>query len=268
MKIVKVLYKYISALGATMRWHLQYVCYSVFYKKGKPISLIRPDSLGTRVILVPHADDEFIGCSQILSNRNEERVCAYFHMYGNNLEESNMRVRDEEIIRYVTSVGASIVDAREEGVLTRIVSNADSVFLPCPLDWHWQHKEVFNTLVSILDRIPESVSFYYYYITVPFPASYNLVGIPMTRKNQKEKWNAFRRFYKSQSFMPVLRFMYNERLDSRGNTCYAAEVYLKRSREQLLHDSRITPNEHLLKSSIGNIIKIRNLSSSFNGLSE
>jgi len=43
---------------------------------------------------------------------------------------------------------------------------------------------------------------------MPIPANVINCHIGLTKKDQQEKWEAFNKIYKSQSSLPVKRFMY------------------------------------------------------------
>jgi len=97
--------------------------------------------------------------------------------------------------------------------------------LPYLVDWHKEHRELIYLSRNVLDKIKHKPQIGSYKITMPIPANLINCHIGLTKKDQQEKWEAFNNIYKSQSSLPVKRFMYEERIYGNWLNEYAAEVF-------------------------------------------
>lgn len=248
-----------------MRWYVQFTrslfAQLVYFK----IQKLDHEKLGKILILVPHSDDEWIGCSQVIK-KADDVTCAYFHLYGENLKNNNIKKRDEEINLSAATNHFNLLNLRDnhEERLKELLHNNyfDTVFTPSPFDWHNQHRYVFTCLAHSLELSPKSPQVYYYNISVPHYPNEKLFFLPMSKKEQSEKWSIFSYIYISQSFMPSYRYALQERLDTRG-CAFSGELYAMKSRQEMLQDLNFISDsknqEYLnrLNSLINHIFNIR-----------
>lgn len=189
--------------------------------------LIKLDSTKVYLVLAPHSDDEWIGCSQILKTMLKSCVC-YMNMPGRENDKIHTE-RYDEIKKGVGKAGRklyTIGDNRIESLVEIIKSiRPDVILVPFYMDWHEAHIAVMKMLKQALTKSMFECNIMMYQVSVPIPKNACNVCIPMPKTEQKEKWCFFREVYKTQSFMPVKRFMAYERIEGGLSGSYSAEVY-------------------------------------------
>lgn len=190
------------------------------------------------LILCPHADDEWIGCSSIISSSEYKTDVLYYNLYGYNQSIENKIVRDAEIkkcsLHYNFTLYSSNIS--ENTIVKLLQSNCyDAVFVPSPIDWHWEHRLVFDNLVEGILSLNSKINFqvFTYFISVPNIGSEEIYLSFLEIDKQKQKWKYFSENYISQN-MPVLRYKLQERLNCAKCNNYAAEVFQKKSIKQIL----------------------------------
>lgn len=179
------------------------------------------------LILMPHSDDEWIGCSKIMNSWKNVTVC-----------NMNMPGGDSDIIhkeRYLECYSLSkalncsfitLGDNKIESLTTYIVKNdPNMILLPFFVDWHEEHIEVMAILNKTLEQIDFKGVIMMFQVSVPIPTAECNYSIPMSKKDVRFKWDTFRKYYKTQTCIPVSRFIANERINGGITSSYAAEVY-------------------------------------------
>lgn len=248
-------------------WYSQYrACkkQGLFYSDTKNIVW---GDLGKSLIVAPHADDEWIGCYSVLMNTKSPDV-FYCRFYGNDYSELNKTTRDSEILecakqnRY--NIIRSNINDRESSLRDVLARGYNSIFVPSPFDWHPEHRATFKMVYELLQLEVQLPSIYVYQISIPQRNYQNLFVSELNFEDQKKKWLSFERIYKSQ-VMPVYRYKLQERLNVANTDYYAAEIFAKPSRGELLNDYALAceANNDLLDSyrlSINNIGIIRTIS--------
>lgn len=189
-------------------------------------------NLKKSLILVPHADDEWIGCSQILKNSKNKTV-YYLNFLGKNYSAENEITRLNELKNLQKEIGFQLVisdDRKNHDDLKKLIDNNNfsEIFIPSPIDWHPEHilvNNIFKNIYSLIEN--KDFSMFFYEVSVPMPSKIEKKFLPMSKKEVKEKQNIFKKHYPSQKNIPIERLTLQNRL-SRGNTNYfAIETYGK-----------------------------------------
>lgn len=185
------------------------------------------DTNKTYLILAPHSDDEWIGCSQVLRNCSKSFVC-YMNMPGTESKEVR-QVRYLEIKKSVETLGRRLFevgDDKQEALIDIIKSILpDYILVPYFFDWHHAHIAVMQLLKQSLEISGYTCNVMMYQVSVPMPVKACNICLPMSKKEQKAKWRFFFDVYKTQSFMPAKRFMVYETLAGGLVGADSAEVY-------------------------------------------
>lgn len=224
-------------------------------------------SLKRVLILCPHADDEWIGCSSVIDSGKYKVDVLYYRLYGYNKTEENKRVRDGEIAKcaadhkFTLLTSDCISETLKEMLLSR---QYDAVFAPSPIDWHWEHRFVFNTLEEVLSGSNTEITarIFLYFISVPIFYEKGLYISYLDKDEQRNKWKYFDKNYISQK-MPDKRYILQEQLNANDGVHHAAEVFLLLSIQQIECLSRFIGKKEnaicldLLKNEINDIFQIR-----------
>lgn len=217
------------------------------------------------LILCPHADDEWIGCSSIIKSCKVDVL--YYRLYGYNTNDDNRLVRDNEITQcscdndFAIFTSDSIINTLSE-LLSK--NQYDAIFAPSPIDWHWEHRYVFDTLVEALSTVLDGKErqVFLYHISVPCVGADGIYAAYFDENVQRLKWRYFDSNYVSQK-MPDKRYKLQERLNAMNSGYYAAELFKRVSPQELLRLSRfIHSSNHIdflnsLKNMINDIYSIR-----------
>lgn len=240
-----------------------------YYLRGK-ISKKKVDCklIGKSLILVPHADDEWVGCSQVIINNNSDIVLYNMDMQGGDSSDIHI-TRKKELekmaYKYKLKLQDNIgkVEEKVDNLEKKIEEfKPDLIFLPFFIDWHEDHIAVMNILREALRNIPKNINIkiVMYQASVPIPEQYITTCIGMERRTQIDKWKTFRDIYPTQAFFPVKRFCCNEYINGGIINSYAAEVYSCMDINEWLSDFSIIPDrkERInIINSFRNVKKIR-----------
>ncbi len=206
---------------------------------------IKPFQNAKTIIIVPHADDEWVGCSQLIVTNRKHIILCYMNMLGDDSDEVHS-IRYGELKSVANAYGLHLVTTgveKEEKIqnLTALLIEERPEYIAVPFyyDWHSEHIEVMQILKASLNKIfkaqPELVgkfSVLMYQVSVPIPIEKVTHFIAMDKEAQKRKWSFFDSVYRTQEAIPWIRFRYNERIN--GGLCgnYAAEVYVLEKAEK------------------------------------
>lgn len=227
---------------------------------------LETDKLNNILIIVPHADDDIIGCFPIL--RSSQKVFLYY--IGNyKINDPLMtKKRDNEFRNLMEffnhEVISHITDDHSENIKKAIIDyKISTIFSPDYIDWHEDHQIATTYLLHALMGNISDINIFTYTITVPHSPRGNKYFIPYSEAEQKIKWDLFKRYYPSQAFMPVKRFMINERINasSISGDIYAADIYESFSINQLNESFNNKPDQLHRKGIYGlinNLQKIHN----------
>ncbi len=260
IKAIKTFYK----IKKEVRWLIQI---KYWRKRLSPISSIELDCASKFLILAPHADDEWIGCSQIISNYKNVTILN-MDMRGEDSKETHelryqemMAIAKEYKTCFKTLSGDKISSLKT--LLEK--ESYDYVCLPYYFDWHPEHIEVMNILRESICNINKNLSILMYQVSLPICQDAVNFYIPMEKCSFKKKWFVFRRNYRTQSNFPYKRFMANECINGALSKTYAAEVYRFASLNQWLLELK---NGLLTESEVSKVITgLQNITTTRNYLS-
>ena len=183
----------------------------------------------TVLVVAPHADDELLSSYTVLSRKDCGVWVYYYGFTGSNQEPQNREVRRMEIMELCGQLGVPFMDGRGEVSSLEELLRAqafDKIIIPSWVDWHPEHRKVSYWLVDACEKLNMKPEIYWYSVTVPMESDEPVCCVPLTREEQKQKYGLFKRVYRSQAFMPLLRFKLNERISGRYSGCYAAETFM------------------------------------------
>ncbi|VDH17165.1 Uncharacterised protein [Algoriella xinjiangensis] len=225
-------------------------------------------SIKKSLILAPHADDEWIGNSQILSKTFS--TVYYFQFLGNNYSESNKTTRRKELENLQKKINFDLIlsdnyedySDLENLILTQ---NFSDIFIPFPIDWHQEHIKVNTILYDVLVKVDKKINLKFYHISVPFAEESEGCFLPITKKELIEKNNIFSKIYQSQYNTPIRRLNFQQRLNAKGFKYYALENYLELDFEEWTDlltyiENNYETNIKKMIFSIDNLTEIRRLS--------
>ena len=194
-----------------------------------PKADIQPLPSGKTLVLVPHPDDEWIGCSRIVSDTSREVVLVDMDMSGDDSPERH-EVRKKELAAVAGLFDRKVVRVSFDKVrlLQDILARETPRYVAVPffVDWHREHLAVIETLERALgNNPPPDLGIAMYQISVPILPPAVTHAVPLDKKAQQCKWNVFSRYYPSQSYMSSERFRLCERINGKLIRSFAAEVY-------------------------------------------
>ena len=183
------------------------------------------------LILLPHADDELIGCDQLLKSNNIS-LLVNMDMSGGDTPEMH-RLRYNELKLYSDSCKRTLITLRENKAhhLIDIIKDfkPDFICIPSCFDWHPEHYQVMAYLseaFSFLGKSKDYILIAMYQVSVPLHPNYINFAVPMTKEAYRNKWGNFVKYYKTQLHLPIRRFRANERINGKLVGAYAAECYI------------------------------------------
>lgn len=253
-----------------VKWYIQYYKAKKERLYSNQLSKLDLDTTKKIVVLVPHADDEWIGPYSILKQRPPLLHCIYFNLFGDNYSEENIRARNREILASSKYWGYKLINnfnCDAESLYDEIVT-AKYCFIPSPIDWHPEHRKVFQTFVQAFSKLTkeqrDTLEVYYYSVSVPHSCSEHLFYIPLTKQEVDAKWNVFPEVYNSQKFMPALRYKLQLRLIP-SEIGYAAQTFIKASYDRIIEDVAMLKQSSIVEQlseilkSINSIYQVRKL---------
>lgn len=273
MNVIKKVYSRFYKALIFFRSYLQSVVLRISTKRKYPNSCIE----GKMMILVPHADDEIVGCGCIITNAKNKCFLINMDMPGGDSLELHEQRRRElgEMVNNLPS-DTEIVDLRDEPNKTMDLSilidsiNPDYICVPEPYDWHCEHLKVRHILYEALKLVKtKTIKIVEYQVSVPMPLSNVSHGLKMTKEQQKNKWNVFKKIYRTQAFFPVWRYKFNERIYGAVCGSYASELYrvfdvdlwIKNFQSRIISDDE----RNNIMNNFRNLVKIRRIVKKYKG---
>lgn len=264
--MLKRIFHYIKKINRLLLWKKD-----VFICRKQAVICERVQSLHNdkMLVLAPHSDDEWIGCSQIIKD-NENVVICNMNMDGGDSEKihairyQEMKSLAEKFNRQFLTVSLH----NRENDLLQIIRDfqPEIIFVPFFMDWHEEHIQVMNILKNVSTKV-KGFQIGLYPVSLPMLPDFITHYMPLNRGSLKSKWNVFLNTYKTQTFIPWKRFRANERINGAYVNQYAAEVYSIMSVEQwtgLLDGHLLTiEQKKCLKSNLNKIFKVRKLMKDF-----
>lgn len=220
------------------------------------------------LILIPHSDDEMIGCYNIIKKYNKKVICYYFNFSCNSI--NNIRRTELENFAKKNSVNIYYSDTldekeKEKELYNIIINEKPDLFcVPNIMDWHKEHYKVSSILINALNGFDNnylnSINILCYQVSVPLLPENITNYISMDKDEQNKKWLNFK-IYKSQVNINTDRFRINEIINGNYLNCNAAEVYhiYKAYQEfKKLHEYYDTDKYYnILRKNINNLLRIR-----------
>lgn len=222
--------------------------------------------LGRILVLAPHADDEWIGCSTILRKYKDSIVCN-MDMEGGDSQKVH-RLRREELSSLCSKYQLTLITI-EDNKIERLASairhyDVQTVCVPYFYDWHQEHLAVMDLLQGALEIVgrlaPHSITnILMYQVSIPIPYSQINYLNPMAFSEWREKWKSFRNVYKSQD-IPYFRFsMYELITGGLSGVLFAEPFVVYKTDYWVENNKKLRPsNEEMsyIKNNINSIRKI------------
>lgn len=222
------------------------------------------------LILAPHSDDEWIGCSQIIQGNSEVLICNMDMPGGDS--KSLHAMRYQEMVACATRFNRKVETVTSSKRATDLLDiiktyRPEVVFLPFFSDWHEEHIAVMKTLASVADFL-DGIQIGMYPVSLPLLPRYITHYRPLGKRKLKFKWKTFKTMYRTQAHaLPWRRFAANECINGAFVKTHAAEVYsLMSVREWLncieygmLADSQ----KHSLTINLNHIARVRKMLQAF-----
>lgn len=248
-----------------IKWHYQ----SLFIRaisSNKGAKLI--DTKKKYLILAPHSDDEWIGCSQIIIQCKNTTICNMNMQGGDTVEIHKMRYN--EMLSVANRFKRKFITLTDDKVanLQNVIcqEKPDFILVPHFIDWHPEHLAVMEILKQLVSNGYYTGQILTYQVSIPFVNGRKCLYLPMTKDQQRFKWKTFYEHYNTQSFMPIKRFIANEYINGANISSNGAELYKQYVAEEWVRAMDFF-NEHIetrnfLKKNINNIFSIRRMISS------
>lgn len=225
------------------------------------------DKLKKYLIILPHSDDEWIGCGSLISNLNIDiLICNADMQGGDNPEMHHIRRAEINKLASLYNRKVEVLKLDKLGSLACVLRTftPDIVMVPFWFDWHPEHIQLLDILKDTLlfcKEQPFKVGMYQ--VTVPIRHE-NVTHISeMTDKQWKLKWKIFRENYKTQKYFPWYRVSLNEKLQGSKFGVEACEVFcIMNSNTWIESYEKFKPTKEqtiALKMAIPSLVEIRNV---------
>lgn len=196
---------------------------------------------GKKIILMPHSDDEWIGCSQILLEQPEQIIVVNMDMKGGDDEKIHLlrRREAESVAKKYNYKFLTVGDRLKDLIQIFVHENPICVFLPCYLDWHEEHIETIRIFSEAASQAGYMGIVGMYQLSLPIPEKLINCGMCMTKRQLKEKWKNLEKMYKTQEFLPTRRFMLNEFINGAISDSYSLEAYCLMNYDEWEHAANV-----------------------------
>lgn len=222
------------------------------------------DMTASYLILAPHADDEWIGCSQIIM-RCEHSVILNMDMPGGDTAELHQeRFKEMSSLAKKFNKRLITIGKNKEESLSEIIDEIkpDYICLPHFFDWHPEHIQVMQYLRRSISSVSYRGKVSMYQVSLPMHPDFVNCCVPVEKADYLNKWKIFEDVYKTQTIISYRRFMANERINGVLSDSYGAEVYSIDGVElwlKELDNLTLTHSEIIeIKSYLSNITLTRN----------
>ncbi|MDN7226397.1 hypothetical protein QWY22_14865 [Planococcus liqunii] len=268
-KTIKKSILYTMKLQKKAKWFIEYKGVKTKYPilQANDVHLLASKKV---LMLIPHADDELIGGSQLIKVFGSNLKAFYFGFLGPIPPKNSAQIRLSELkksseklmLKFYASTG------NHSNELTEVIRDMkpEIIALPFLIDWQPEHLESGKILDQALQKTQQDFPSYHpqicmYQISVPITEEFITHYLPMSKVDHTLKWRLFNDVYSSQNYIPAPRFMLQERLSGQFLGYYAAEVFTLTSysdwRVCLSKVVEYDIKNFYLDKKIGNIKKIR-----------
>ncbi len=231
-KILINIYRIYKKIKKRIIWQIDYIVLNNQNKNNLGIEILPKCK---KLILIPHADDEWIGCSMNICD-NQEVILCNMDMQGNDSKElHSVRLNELKTTAKKFNKKLITISNNKEQQLAEIIEKEkiNMVLLPFFIDWHDEHIAVMKYLYEAIKCMQyDNFNIAMYQVSVPIIEKEITHYLPMDKKNFQKKWNYFRETYKTQKAIPCKRFGINEKTNGRYTSAYASEVYSVNTIEQ------------------------------------
>lgn len=211
---------------SSLKWKLRWKIEEIQLKKEKINIQANVLPKGKKIILVPHSDDEWIGCSKIICTE-KNTIILNMDMSGNDKEEIH-KIRFKELEKTVIKYNLkleTVICNKSEYIHNLIIKEKPKyICLPHYIDWHDEHIKVMNYLEKAIENI-DNIDIIMYQVSLPIAKEDITHYLPLTKTEWKRKWHHFQNNYKTQIDFPKDRFAINEKINGKYIGVYAAEVF-------------------------------------------
>lgn len=223
------------------------------------------------VILIPHADDEWVGCSSLVMNGSDVLL---FDMDMNGGDDKVLHeARYNELSRISTLYKKPLLKVGLDKSLSLIEiitkEKPQMICVPFFFDWHPEHIEVMGILRQALLNLEYDVDIAMYQVSMPIPRNCITHINPMSKIEWKRKWNTFEEIYKSQTGIPYKRFAINECVNGAVCESYAGEafVYCGASAWLANYDEWLLTSDEI-RDALMNLQSIEKINQTVNGFNQ
>lgn len=180
------------------------------------------------IILIPHADDEWVGCSSLVINGSD------IFLYDMDMNGGDDKVLHEARYNELSKISTLYKKPLFKVGLNKSLSLIETITkekpqmicVPFFFDWHPEHIEVMGILRQALLNLEYDVDIAMYQVSMPIPRNCITHINPMSKIEWKRKWKTFEEIYKSQIGIPYKRFAINERVNGAVSESYAGEAFV------------------------------------------
>lgn len=236
----------------------------------RTISILPNESI---LVLAPHADDEWVGCSQILISKSAVKICNMDMSGGDSEKLHKERFQEMTKIAKITNRELETISGTYDDKVAKLKKNIQDfrpryIAVPFYFDWHDEHIEVMGILKDALLLFNGEKDVLMYQVSVPIPLEMITHCLQMNKEQHKNKWKTFNRIYKTQLSIPWIRFQYNERISGKFCGGYAAEVFVCEKGKywaQSLEERIISESQRkVLISNLQDLKAVRDITKSIN----
>lgn len=217
------IYLWIGKEKRQLKWYFEF---RKIKAQGTNAISIEPLPKGKYLVLIPHSDDEWIGCSTIIKDPSYDVVLCNMNMPGgDNAKIHAIRRKEMEQIAQISN--RKLIICKNESDLGGIIKDEKptKIVVPYIIDWHEEHLKVMHILAKALSVFCKQCDIVMCQITIPISLHNITHANKMNKQMWKNKWLIFRKNYRTQKYFPWFRISCHERLNGEMFGCFSAEVF-------------------------------------------
>ena len=186
------------------------------WRRMLPITNVKELTDEKILILAPHSDDEWVGCSQLLINKKNDVTVMNMSMNGGDSASVHLeRFKEMKKVSEKYKYTLETIEKDKYYSLKEYIKTSDVgiIMVPCYFDWHEEHIEVMHILDKIATEIGYDGHIAMYQVSIPIPYQMITNGSLMGKKVAKNKWKLLKDYYPSQRYLKTRRFFINEKIN-------------------------------------------------------